>query len=372
MLYLTVRALDRRGLLDYVLLGLVGGLSPLVYAAARLAAVLVALYLLHTLVRERGQFVRAHAVGLAVTVVAALVFVAPMGIVYSRDPATFNVRTGDISVLSGPGFQHQLGAYRVFSLADVLRIQTQKTLEAFVYSGEASQQYAHPAPLLDPWTGALFVAGVGAFAWRLREPAYFMLNTWLWLSLLLGAVFTVDAPFSPHLTGMLPLLGILPALYLEAGWRVAERIKQRIARPVFAAVAACIGILSLVANVRDYVQVHAVALQPAGFATLLAGYITSVNADYRVYLISRPDTSINYETTRFLAPNPDAMDLHDGPLGTVEPRSGKRIAFVVESAMPNAMQRLDEVRQRYPGGREEPHRNTRGDLLFVSYEVPRS
>ena len=93
LLYLMHRALDRRGLLDYALFGMVGGLSLLVYAAARLAPVLVVLYLGHLLVRERMAFVRAHGVGLLVAVAMALVLFAPMLVVYSMDPSAFNVRT---------------------------------------------------------------------------------------------------------------------------------------------------------------------------------------------------------------------------------------------------------------------------------------
>jgi Dolichyl-phosphate-mannose-protein mannosyltransferase len=370
LLYLLVRALERRSLLDYVLLGLVGGLSLLVYAAARIAPFLAALYVVQCLVRERLAFVRAQWLGLTVAFVFALIFLSPMAVVYSKDPSAFNVRTGDISVLSGPGFSHELSAYHVSTLNEVLAIQARKTLEAFVYSGESSQQYAHTAPLLDPWTGALFVAGVGAFAWRLRHPTYFLLTTWLWLSLLFGSVFTVDAPFSPHLVAILPLLGILPALFLEAGWRSASRLKASIGRPAFAGAAVGLLVLALVANVRDYTQIHTVALQPARFAASLGRYITQVNDHYRVYLISRPDTSVNYDTTRFLAPNPDAVDLHAAPLTDVpSPGVGKGMAFVVEAALPIAPLRLEELRRRYPGGQGEAHRNTRGDLLFTSYLV---
>jgi 4-amino-4-deoxy-L-arabinose transferase-like glycosyltransferase len=371
LLYLMLRALERRGLLDYVLFGLVGGLSLLVYAGARLAPVVCVLFIGHALLRERMAFVRAHAVGLVVAVVAALVFMAPMAVVYSAEPASFNVRVSDISVLSGDGLAHELSAYEVSSLSDVLRIQVQKTLEAFVYSGETSQQYAHPAPLLDPWTGALFVVGVAAFTWRLGEPAYFLVTVWLWLSLLLGSVLTVDAPFSPHLVVMLPLLGMLPAMYLEAGWRTAERLKASIARPVFAVLASTVVVLALIANVRDYTEVQAQRWQPAGFATVLSRYVVEINALYRVYLVSRPDTSINYETIRFLAPDLDAMDLHDSLLSNVRPpNNGKGMAFIVEAALPTAAQRLAELRERYPGGQETPHLTTRGNLLFTSYLVP--
>ena len=126
-------------------------------------------------------------------------------------------------------------------------------------------------------------SAVRRLAWPRLAGGYanrsnFLLGMWLWLSLILGLILTVDAPFSPHMTGMLPLLGIYPALFVDAGWRSAERLKSTIARPAFAAFAGAVVMFALVANVRDYVQVHVVTMQPAGFATLLGRYIVDVNA----------------------------------------------------------------------------------------------
>jgi hypothetical protein len=294
---------------------------------------------------------------------------APMGVVYAGRPGALNVRTADISVLGGAGLRHELSAYGVSSLRDVLRIQTQKTLEAFVYTGETSQQYGHNAPLLDPWTGALFVAGVGAFALRFRHPAYFLISTWFWITLVLGSVFTVDAPFSPHLVGMLPLLASFPALFFESGWQSAKRLSPRWGNGLFAVAAVGIVGMALVANTRDYLEVHVVRLQPAGFAALLGRYVLEINDRYRVYLISWPQTSLHYETTRFLAPDVDGIDLGDGPIAPPPAPPGKGMAFIVQSTMPAASERLVELRQRYPSGLEEAHRSTRGDVLFTSYLV---
>jgi 4-amino-4-deoxy-L-arabinose transferase-like glycosyltransferase len=368
LLYLMLRALRRRRLTDHVLLGLVGGLCLTVYAAARLAPVLVVLYIAHAVLRDRG-YVRVHARGLALAAATGVLFFAPMAVVYAGQPSAFNVRSGDISVLGGSGLQHELSAYGVGSLNEVLRVQVQKTLEGFIGTGETSDQYAHRAPLVDFWTGALLVVGVGAFSLRLVDSRYFLLSTWLWLTLLFGSVLTVDAPFSPHLVGMLPLLAIFPALFIETGWRAAERVGGSTSRILFGgAVAAVVG-LAFVANVRDYTQVHTVQFQPAGFATVLSHYIRDINDRYHVYLISRPDTSLGYDTTRFLVPDLDGTDLGDGPLPLSPPKSGKGIAFIVESAMPDFSTRLEQVQQRYPAGFAELHRSSRGDVLFASVLV---
>jgi sugar lactone lactonase YvrE len=368
VLYLMLRALDYRRLIDYVLFGLAGGLCLQVYAAARLAPVLVVLYIGALALRER-RLARAHLLGLAIAGGVGVLFVAPMAVTYAPRPSAFNLRQNEISILQPAGFQHQSGTYHVSTLGDVLRIQTQKTLEAFNYTGETSLQYGHPAPLLDVLTGALFVAGVGAFAFRLTHPAYVLVNAWLWLTLLLGSVLTVDAPFSPHLVGMLPVLALYPALFIESGWRSAEALFGRIGRSVGGAAIAGFIVAAAFANVNDYVNVHAAKLQPAGFSRVLSTFVSSVNDRYRVYLISRRDTSLDYETTKFLIPNVDGETLGDAPFVPPAPPRDKGMAFLVEAAMPDLPDRMAQLRATYPNGTEATHSTTTGLVLFTSYLV---
>jgi 4-amino-4-deoxy-L-arabinose transferase-like glycosyltransferase len=368
LLYLLLRALRRRRMTDYVLLGLAGGLCLVVYAAAQMAPVLVVLYIGHAILRDRG-FVRVHARGLALAAAAGVLFFAPMTVAYAGQLSAFNSRAAGISILGHDGLQHELSAYGVGSLDEVLRLQVQKTLEGFIATGETSDQYGHRAPLVDVWTGALLVVGVGGFALRLRDPRYFLLATWLWMTLLFGSVLTVDAPFSPRLVGMLPLLAIFPAIFVETGWKAAEQLGGCTGRMLMGSAAAAVVGLALVANVRDYTQVHVVQFQPAGFATVLSHYVSDINDRYHVYLISRPDTSLGYDTTRFLVPDLDGTDLRDGPLPSSPPPSGKGMAFIVEGVMPDFSARLEQVQQRYPAGLAELHRSSRGDLLFASVLV---
>lgn len=375
VLYLLVRALATRRLADFVALGLACGLCLGLYPAARLAPALAATYLAVCLLHDRA-LLRHAAPGLGAAVLAGLLFVAPMGLDFVRHPEGLNSRAAEIWVLAPANLQHEMRAYGVGDVWQVLRIQAQRTLEAFTYTGDTGLQYGRRGPLLDPWTGGLFVLGVGGFAFRFRHWAYGLLVIWLWSTLILGSVLTLDAPFSPHLIGMLPVLAFLPALILDAGWRAGARLFGRVGHAACVACTLSILTAALVANVRDYLEVHVVQEQPAGFFTVLSRYARGVNGQYRLYLISRPDTSLAYETVRFLVPDLDGMDLRDAPL-THLPVPGasavgtKGAAFIVEAALPDFAPRLEELRHLYPDGRTELHRSTRGDLLFASYLVDR-
>ncbi len=79
--------------------------------------------------------------------------------------------------------------------------------------------------------------------------------------------------------------------------------------------------------------------------------------------------ALRYDTTRFLAPDVNGVDLRDGPLGTPRPSQGNGLAFIVEAAMPAAAARVAELRQRYSLADVQVHRSTRGDVLFTSFLV---
>ena len=84
-LYLLVEAVERRSPVLYVLAGFAGGLCLQVYFAARIAPLLGGLYVLHRMAAERGFLARQWR-GLIVVALAALVFIAPFGVVYARSP----------------------------------------------------------------------------------------------------------------------------------------------------------------------------------------------------------------------------------------------------------------------------------------------
>jgi hypothetical protein len=272
-------------------------------------------------------------------------------------------------IFSQLGASHEQDAYRTDNFGTIIGLQVQRTLESFTYTGETSMQYEHRAPLLDFWTGALFVLGVGVFGWRLRNPSYFLLAIWLWLTLLLGSILTTDAPFSPHLVGMLALLAIFPALFIDLVWRLLERAAGTAGR--FGAVIAVGALVSVAAfaNVRDYVQVHTVLLQPADEFTVLSYYMLQVQDQYQVYFISRHDSSLDYDTVNFLAPGNEGISLRDGPI-VLQPRPpDKGMIFIIDPGLSDWQQRLEQLEQMFPLGREEQHFSTNNGLLFITYVV---
>ena len=72
--------------------------------------------------------------------------------------------------------------------------------------------------------------------------------------------------------------------------------------------------LALQANAHDFFDVQVVERQPAGRFTVLATYARTIADRYRMYAIGREDWSLSNEPTRFLLPNPDAVNVRNASL----------------------------------------------------------
>ncbi len=367
LFYFLLRALLDRHWLDYLLAGFSVGLTLSVYIAARLTPVLLVLYVLHRAISER-QFVQRHWKGLIVLVVGACLFMAPQIVFYSHDPSRALDRTSGVFVLQPDNLDHEYGVYHVHSAADVLRMQAINTIEAFNLRGETSLQYGQLGPLLDFWSGTLFVLGVALATTRIWQPRYFLLAMWLWLTLLLGSVMSVDAMFSPHIVALLGILAIFPALIVDTGWRgLADRFGKWGGR-MGLAIAIAFALVTTYANYVDYFFVHTSTMESPGFFTVLARYILTINDRYRVYLLADQDTSLRYDTTQFLIPHLDGVDARNFPLHLPLDRipAQKGVIFIERNRQDP---RYAAIKAQYPRGIEQAHPNPTGFIEFYSYQV---
>ena len=373
LLLLVHRGLQSRRLLDHLLAGFVAGLCFSVYYGARAAPVIVALFVLHRMVLERG-FLRRHAAGLAAIALGAMIFFAPQLALYAREPGTFLTRTQAVWIFAPHNVRHQLGAYGVDSVAEMMRIQVERSLQAFNRLGETSLQYRHPRPLLDFWTGPLFVLGLAMATARPLAPQYFLLASWFWLILILGSILTVDALFSPRVVGLIPALFICAALPVAAVLRSAEVVLGKAGRYAAHILVALLLGLAFRANVHEYFVVHVEEHQPADFHTVLAAHVRRLNDAYRAYFFSRAESSLHYDTGLFLLPDVDGDDVRARPL--VFPLEAvpetKGALFIVESAWAGASQRVATIRRTYPAARIRLIRAANGTPLFHRILVSRT
>ena len=367
VLYFLLRAFDSRRALDYLLCGLSVGLYFEVYYAARLAPAIAGLVLLQRLFDDRG-FLRREWLGLLALLLGIVFFLAPMARPLWAHPEAFNSRFRQVSLFVPANMQAQADAYHVDSKLSVIRLQTIRTVEAFNRTGDTSTHYG--GRLLDFWTAALLPLGFLLVLVRIRGPGYFLLASWIVLTLVFGAILTTDSPFSPRLIALIPALMVLAALVIDASWRGLAALGGRwVAAAVALPVAVFLG-LSLWANSHGYFDVYAKRPSPADFDTALGRYVARQGHGYRYYLFGTAPHAIGFPPEYFLGNGVDGVNVGPTgvplPISSVPPRKG--LVFVVDPKARSAPSWARAIVRAYPGARERQHGDRFKNPIFTTLQ----
>jgi 4-amino-4-deoxy-L-arabinose transferase-like glycosyltransferase len=369
LLYFLLRGLQSGHPADFLVAGLSGGLALSVYYSARFTLLVAGLYCLYRAIRER-DFLRRDGAKLLVAVFGAVALTAPQLVWYLHAPLSILARSSTVFLFTPDNLAHEYGAYHAGGPGQVLWIQFVNSMAAFNLRGETSLQYNQVAPLLDRWSGPLFVLGLALVTLRPASPRHFLLASWFWLTILLGSVLTTDALFSPRTLVMLGVLAILPCLVIDLGRRgLTARFGTRGSWAAGLLAAVFVG-LTATSNAVGYFDQHVRTMEPEGFFTVLARYVQPINGRYRIYLLADADASLRHETVRFLVPSIDGVNVRNRalPLPLDRVPAAKGVLFIDPAADDP---RLAAVQATYPGGILEAHRNNQGTLAFYTYRVER-
>ncbi len=211
-----LRAIRSRRSADYMLAGLALGLGLCFYAAFQLFVAAIGLFVLLLLFCVRG-FWRHHWAGLVIMACTALLVIAPVIKFAYEKPEMYFERTLDTSLFANKTPEQRLPA---------LLENTRKHLLMFNSWGDPNGRHNLPAmPMLDPYSAALFVLGLGMTLWRLVRPPGRLLALFLliWLGFtLLGGILSLDfeAPQSLRAIGSQPVAYILATLPLVMIWQL--------------------------------------------------------------------------------------------------------------------------------------------------------
>ncbi len=240
MLYFLMRGLKGKGFLNFPAAGVMAGIGLQGYYAFLLAPGVVAVFLLHYVLFQRvvswGRLVLGV---LAFGIMMALVY-SPVALYGLRNPQQFSQRLGTVSITKDRTPQQ---------VVEVLWRTTSRHLLMFNSSGDGNGRHNLPgAPMVDTYTGLLFVLGFGFALWRWREPGPFLLVLWMAVVIQSGIwSLEFEAPQGYRTVGLTPAVAMLAALPLGVLWSL---------------VADCMGS----------------ADQWRGWATRAAGYVATVAA----------------------------------------------------------------------------------------------
>jgi hypothetical protein len=195
------------------LAGLCLGLSLYTYTAARVVFLIPLLFIAYQFMERRlsrwrpgpnpALPVTRYLPPLLILLLTGLIYL-PLGLTLRADP-TLQQR---VEQLSGP-----LDALRAGDAGPIWET-TRATLGIFSLTGDPRTTYTVPdLPLFDPVTAVFFHLGLLLLIWRWRQPRYALLLIWLLVGLIPSAV-TPDAPSIIRLIGAMPVVYLLPALFL--------------------------------------------------------------------------------------------------------------------------------------------------------------
>jgi hypothetical protein len=181
------RAFTRLRRRDFIVSGVLFGLSAYTYAATRMIPVALIGFIVYLAIFNR-VFLRKHGVNLALTILTAALIVLPMAYHIATVPAAER-RLGEVE---GPLDALQRGDVQPLIDSTII------TAGMFIASGDPEWLYNIPnRPIFDLLTGAIFFGAVLLCLRRFRQPAHAFVLIWLFAGLL-PAMLTWPAASNSH------------------------------------------------------------------------------------------------------------------------------------------------------------------------------
>jgi hypothetical protein len=219
-IFFLIRGLRKRSLIDFMVGGLISGLMLYIYLSSRLAIATIGVFIIYWILTDPSgvkQSYKRNRAGIALFAFAGIVAFAPLAVTHITDPFTFTNRVDEISI-----FRDIKAAGNLQPLWQNIEDQ----LRFFHQVGDHQGKHNLPdEPETDPFTGLLFVIGLGYGLFRLHDRRRGLL--WFWLLFgLAGGVFSShsESPQSYRTLTALPAVVLFAAdilsRILRGGFRV--------------------------------------------------------------------------------------------------------------------------------------------------------
>ncbi len=291
--YLLLRGRRTGGMMSYVLAGMALGLGLYSHASFRIVPILVVLLFasearswwrargatVDEVVRTSHPLVAPWLGFLTSLVVCAL----PLAALIRREPhVAFGERFSSVMpVLFGSG---------EISQTEGLAERARRLLGFFNYKGEPWGAVNIPdAPMLDAWTGVLFVLGLCCclvYFWR-RGHLFYL--GWFLITLVGGGLLTIDLR-SHRFAGLMPVLFIFAGVFLDGALTTFEMAVGSNRRRYFGLLLAPVLLLAGCANYQTFFQhqiyADSVRIEFTREIAAVANHIASLGEGRYVYLFA--------------------------------------------------------------------------------------
>jgi 4-amino-4-deoxy-L-arabinose transferase-like glycosyltransferase len=364
-LWFTYRAIKHHFLLDYVLAGIIAGLSFYTYVGSRLVPLLVIGVFIYAAVRERN-YLRSDYPKFGVFGFSTFITVAPIGAYFVKHPDNFMNRIGQEGILLNDWLTNQAAANATSPLI-ILLDQFAKSTLVFISDSAGGNFFNSPDPYLTLLGSIFFLVGMITAFFRIKETRYMLMLGWFWAVVLFGGILTTNPPANTRMVMSIPAIAIFLALGIDEFASMFQflRVKPKLIQAFTVIV---LGILFLQGIFFYYGEYWSGFYFRDGNSELglEAGLqLRELGPQYNYYLLGIPRVFAGFPTTAFLTPENAKADLTSDQIETLVIPAGKGAFFV---AIPENQADLAIVEKRFPGGfREIFDRKTQPEVLYYAY-----
>ncbi len=370
VLYFVIKGVQEKDSFSISMAGFIAGVGILSYQAAKVVAPVAVLSII-LLTVFRALSIKQ---GLKMTVVFCVgvwITAAPLIGNFLKDPAAISSRTNAVSIFHEDGRRYMRYNYPAsYTMADIVKEQFRRTALAPITNQDNSPYMTNKQQggLLDPIPALLFSAGLITLPLLIWHPAGWLLILWYIMLLYPASALTNGAPTYQRLVCVYPVLILITAPVLAAVFSQAASRLRRIPYIKPALLGTILIFILLMGMNRYFHQIMSVP-QMLDDHTRVARHLHETGPTVYTYKIGTDRFSIQYGTIRFLAPKARGMDVSNPNqfLQTKISRTGPiQFLFVGRD-----VRYVDEVVDKYPGGKLEYHRNSQDQNPFVTYQITR-
>jgi len=349
-LWLFVTATDRRSPLLFGCAGVAAGIAFQTYYAAWLLPLILIAWSAARWFSDRKEGTVALR-GLVVTAVLFMITTAPLLAHYATSPHTATSRSEEVFLLSEGNHHHVSQVNDTEDPVKILLLQADRLLRFFFgKTGDLSVQYGLQGRFFDPFMLPLVIAGMLYSLVLLRTEGGQLLWLWVGGTVIAGGLLTIDAPFTPRLIAITPILLLFPALLIDRVLRWKPIADHRWALSIALAAVAALAIASGWWNLQTTFVTY--PHQRPGYRrdqiVRLAAELN--NVDSIINLIEKPE-EFDHQAYRALVPNtvfeniPASGRNLDELVATIEWLPGSRLIILPPQSplMPQLLGRLHTI-----------------------------
>lgn len=364
-LYFLISGLEKRQSWRTALSGVLLAIHYSVYLTSQIITGLVLIYMLILFIFYRSWFIQRLSQAFAFWG-GFFLSILPSGLYAYYNPNEFMNRLGSSGTFQTGYVENVMLATGQSAFEVLLGRVVHAFLSLFYYP--AADFYGSPSPMMSMISGVMLIAGLGIILWQIRNPAYLLLNGYIW-----GSAVAIGVFATPPSADSYRMLMALPAAVTIAAIGI-DKILEIIglswanARQAYTFTITALLTSLLFFNLWTYYAEFAgqcrFAADLAGrFATYLGVQLQEIDNENRVYMLS-DDYYFHgsHPSTLFLSLRP-VINFND-PADTLDAVTGETII-----APPSRIEELEAWARTHPGGILHYEYDCTTTIL-LSYQVP--